>query len=224
MKLRIDMHVHTIYSKHWFWGHDSLNKPRELIKVAIKRGLNGLAITDHDSVKGSLVTKKVAKSFKGFKIITGSEIKTLDGELLGLGIKKDVPKLLGLDETIERIHDLGGIAIAPHPFGSYIFRQCLREKSVKVDGIEVFNATLLKYANSQALDLAKSFKKPMTAGSDAHGLRELGNGAIECSGDPLEAIMKKKVKIIAKKTTIRDILNLAARKYIRSIEWRILGK
>ena len=224
MKLRIDMHVHTIYSKHWFWGHDSLNKPRELIKVAIKKGLNGLAITDHDSVKGSLVAKKVARSFKGFKIITGSEIKTLDGEVLGLGIKKDVTKLLGLDETIERIHDLGGIAVAPHPFGSYIFRQCLREKSVKADGIEVFNATLLKYANSQALDLANSFKKPMTAGSDAHGLRELGNGAIECSGDPLEAIMKKRVRIIAKKTTIRDILNLAARKYIRSIEWRILGK
>jgi hypothetical protein len=83
---------------------------------------------------------------------------------------------------------------------------------------------LVKYANSQALGLAKSLKKPMTAGSDAHGLRELGNGAIECSGNPLEAIMKRKVKIIAKKTTIRDILNLAARKYIRSIEWRILGK
>ncbi len=220
----IDTHVHSIYSRHWFWGFDSLNKPRDLIKVAIKRGLNGLAITDHDNVKGSLIAKNVAKSFKDFKIITGSEIKTIDGEVLALGIKKDVPKLLTLEETIERIHHLGGIAVAPHPFGSYIFRQCLREKSVRADAIEVYNASLIKNANLKAVKLAKKFKKPRTAGSDAHGLREVGNGAIECQGDPIEAIIKNKVRIVAKKTTLRDLLNLVARKYIRTIEWRVLGE
>ena len=68
--MRIDTHVHTIYSKHWFWGFDSLNTPLEMIKFAIKKGLDGLAITDHNTVKGSMVGKKIAKSFKGFKIIT----------------------------------------------------------------------------------------------------------------------------------------------------------
>jgi len=222
--MRIDCHCHTIYSKHWFWGYDSLNRPRELIKVAIKKGLDGLAITDHNNVKGSLATKKVAKSFKGFKIITGSEIKTTEGEIIGLGIKKDVPRDLSIDETVEKIHDLGGIAVAPHPFGSYIFRQCVREKAVKADAIEVYNASLLRTANKSALKLAIKFKKPRTAGSDAHGLREVGNGAIEFSGDPIEAIMKKRVKIIAKKTTIRDLSSLVTRKFVRSLKWRVLRK
>ncbi|MFH1473266.1 MAG: PHP domain-containing protein [Candidatus Aenigmatarchaeota archaeon] len=222
--MRIDCHCHTIYSKHWFWGHDSLNKPRELIKVAIKKGLGGLAITDHNNVKGSLAVKKVARSFRGFKIITGSEIRTLEGEIIGLGIKKDVPEALSIEETIEKIHDLGGIAVAPHPFGGYIFRQCSRNKAVKADAIEVYNASLMKPANTKALKLANRFKKPKTAGSDAHGLREVGNGAIECSGDPIEAIMKKRVKILTKKTTIRDVSSLVTRKFIRSLEWRILRK
>lgn len=220
----IDTHVHTIYSNHWFWGYDSLNKPRELIKAAIKNGLDGLAVTDHNSVKGSLITKKVAKSFKGFKIITGTEIKTLSGDLVALGVKKDIPPLLSVDETVEKIHDLGGIAVASHPFGSYIFRQCLRQEAIKADAIEVYNASLLKHENTKASMLAKKYKKPITAGSDAHGLRMVGKGAIICSGDPIRAIMKKKVKLVIKKVTIRDVVNFVARKYIRSLEWRLLGK
>jgi predicted metal-dependent phosphoesterase TrpH len=222
--MKIDCHTHTFYSKHWFWGYDSLNRPRDLIKVAIKKGLDGLAVTDHNNVKGSLVAKKIARSFKGFKIITGSEIKTKEGEIIGLGIKKDVPERLSIEETVEKIHDLGGIAVAPHPFGSYIFRQCVREKAVKADAIEVYNASLLRTANKSALKLAEKFKKPQTAGSDAHGLREVGNGAIVCSGDPLEAIMKKKVKLITKKTTVIDLASLVTRKFVRSLKWRILRK
>ena len=177
-----------------------------------------MAITDHNNVKGSLAAKKIARSFKGFKIITGSEIKTVEGEVIGLGIKKDVPQGLSIDETVEKIHDLGGIAVAPHPFGSYIFRQCIREKAVKADAIEVYNASLLRSANRNALKLAKKFKKPQTAGSDAHGLREVGNGAIEFSGDPLEAIMKKRVKIITKKTTIIIFLSKAPmRPWLRTV-------
>ena len=104
--MKIDCHCHTIYSKHWFWGYDSLNKPRNLIKAAIKNGLDGIAVTDHNNVKGSLETKKVAKSFKGFKVITGSEINTLEGEVIGLGIKKDVPKALSIEEAVERLERL----------------------------------------------------------------------------------------------------------------------
>lgn len=220
--LRIDCHCHTIYSKHWFWGFDSLNKPRELIKTAIKKGLDGIAVTDHNNVKGSLITKKIAKSFKGFKVITGSEIKTTLGEIMALGIKKDVPEQLTIEETIEKVHDLGGIVVAPHPFGSYIFRQCLRERAVKADAIEVFNSSIVKNANLRASNLAKKFRKPKTAGSDAHGLREVGNAGIICSGDPLEAIMKKKVKIFGKKTSIIDFSNLVSKKLFRTLEWRVL--
>lgn len=220
----IDTHVHTIYSDHWLWGKDSLNRPRDLVKIAIKKGLNGLAVTDHDNVNGSLETKKIAKRFKNFKVITGLEVRTISGDMLALGVDENVPSSLSVEETVEKIHDLGGIAVAAHPYGSYIFRKCLEKEALKADAIEVYNASLLKYANSKAEILAKKYKKPITAGSDAHGLREVGNGTIEFSGDPIQAILKKKVRIVKEKTTALDIINMIARKYIGSIEWRITGK
>ena len=119
--MKIDCHCHTIYSKHWFWGYDALNTPLEMIKAAIKKGLDGLAITDHNTVKGSLVGKKVAKKYKNFILITGCEIRTKSCEVIALGIKENISPNLSLEETIEKIHDLGGIAVIPHPFGKYFF-------------------------------------------------------------------------------------------------------
>jgi hypothetical protein len=192
-----------------------------MIKAAIKKGLNGLAITDHNNVKGSLVSEKIAKKYKNFKIITGSEIKTKSGEVTGLGIKENIPMLLNLDETIEKIHDLGGIAVAPHPFGKYFFRKCVGENAVKADAIEVFNSTLTKIANKKALILAKKVKKHITAGSDAHSIKEVGNAGIICSNNPIEDIIKNKVKIFGKRTPLIDIAYLISRKFARSIEWRL---
>jgi predicted metal-dependent phosphoesterase TrpH len=192
-----------------------------MIKAAIKKGLSGLAITDHNNVKGSLVAEKVAKKYKNFKIITGAEIRTTSGEIIGLGIKKNIPILLNLDEAIEKIHDLGGIAVAPHPFGKYFFRKCIGENAIKADAIEIFNATLTKAANKKATNLAKKFKKHITAGSDAHSINEIGNAGIICGSNPLEDIIKNKVKIFGKKTPLIDIAYLISMKFARSVEWRL---
>ena len=219
--MKWDLHCHTIYSKHWFWGFDALNKPREIVKAAIKRGLDGLAITDHNTVKGSLIAKNIAKRYKNFSIITGSEIKTLCGDLIALGIKSDIPKKITLEETIEKIHDLGGIAIAPHPFGIYLFRRCLSEKAIKADAIEVFNASITNGANKKALDLAKRFRIPKTASSDAHWIKNVGNAGVICE-NPLEDIIKNRAKLFCNRTPYRDIAQLAIKKFKRSIKWRIL--
>jgi predicted metal-dependent phosphoesterase TrpH len=192
-----------------------------MIKVAIKRGLSGVAITDHDAVKGSLIVKKIAKSYKNFIVITGSEIKTKLGDFIALGIKEDVPRNLNLEETIEKIHDLGGIGIAPHPFGRYIFRKCVKNNAVKADAIEVFNSSLTNIQNKRALQLARNFRKPMTAGSDAHCTKEVGNAGIICNGNPIEDILKGKTEIFGKRTSLTDSAYLISRKFIRSIEWRI---
>ena len=222
--MKIDCHCHTIYSKHFLWGYDSLNKPRDLIKAAIKKGMDGIAVTDHDTVKGSLVTARVARSFKGFLVITGSEIKTKEGEIQGLGIKEDVPKGLSIEETVERIHDLGGISVAVHPFGSYLLRKGVEYSATKADAIEIFNAAnLFKRSNEKARLLAIRFKKPVTAGSDAHNIREVGNAGIVCTGNPLMAIMKKKVKVFGKKNTIADMAILTSKKFKRSVDWRLSG-
>ena len=222
--MKIDCHCHTIYSNHWFWGFDAIDTPLRMIKAAIKKDLDGLAITDHNTIKGGLVAKKVARKFKNFIIIVGSEIRTKEGEIIGLNIEKNIPMGLSIEETIEKIHDAGGIAVAPHPFGSYFFRQCAGENAAKADAIEVYNSTLAKKQNNRALKLAKKFKKPFTAGSDAHSAREVGNAGIIFNGDPINAILKKRIEIFGKHTSLIETARTVSKKYIRSLEWRISGK
>jgi len=75
--MKIDTHCHTTYSDC------GMGKPRDVLKVAMKR-LDGIAITDHNTVKGSLVCKKLARTMnKKFLVITGSEIRTIKGDILG---------------------------------------------------------------------------------------------------------------------------------------------
>jgi len=221
--MKIDCHCHTIYSRHAFWGSDALNTPLDMIKAALKKGLDGLAITDHNTVRGSLVAKKLAKRFK-FLIITGSEIKTKEGEIIALDIKENVPIELTIEETVEKIHELGGIATAPHPFGSFIFRRCAGRKGLMADAIEVYNSTLTKSQNKRAMDMAQLFKKSITAGSDAHSSRNVGNAGIIANGDPIEDILKNRVEIFGKHTSIIEIANITYRKFARSVEWRITGR
>jgi hypothetical protein len=194
-----------------------------MIKAAMKKGLDGLAVTDHNTVRGSLVAKKLAKRFK-FLIITGCEIKTKEGEIIALGIKENVPIGLTIEETVEKIHELGGIATAPHPFGSYIFRRCAGRKGLMADAIEVYNSTLTKGQNKKALDMAQLFKKSITAGSDAHSSRNVGNAGVIVNGDPIEDILKNRVEIFGKHTSILEIANITYRKFARSVEWRITGR
>lgn len=222
--MRMDCHCHTIYSKHYFWGSDALSTPQDMIKAAIKKGMDGLAVTDHNYVRGSLIAERAAKRFKDFLIITGCEVMTNEGEIIALGIRENVPTNLSIEETVEKIHDLGGIATAPHPFGSYIFRTCSGRKSVMADAIEVFNSTLTNGQNSKALNLAKAFKKPFVAGSDAHSSREVGNAGIIFEGDPIDDILKKKVKIFGRHTSLLEIAYRSTRKFTRSVEWRITGR
>ena len=221
--MKIDCHCHTIYSRHAFWGSDALNTPLDMIKAAMKRGLDGLAITDHNTVRGSLIAKKLARRFK-FLIVTGSEIKTKEGEIIALGIKENVPIGLTIEETVEKIHDLGGIVTAPHPFGSFIFRRCAGRKGLMADAIEVYNSTLTKSQNKKALDMAQLFKKSVTAGSDAHSSRNVGNAGIIVNGNPIEDILKNRVEIFGKHTSMLEIANITYRKFARSVEWRITGR
>ncbi|MBU3896811.1 MAG: PHP domain-containing protein [Nanoarchaeota archaeon] len=222
--MRFDLHTHTTYSLHHFWGRDALNTPAEMINAAIKRGLGGIAITDHQTVKGSLVGEEYVKTHKlDFKIITGMEIRTLSGDLLALGIRENIPDGLTLETTIEKIHALNGLAVAPHPYGEFGLRECLKEKAVKADAIEVFNAgSCRSFQNLKARKLAIKNHKPFTAGSDAHYYKNVGNAGVSCEGDPIEAIRKNKITIFGMYTPIKDVAIISIKKYGRSVKHRIL--
>jgi len=143
---------------------------------AVKRGLDGIAVTDHDTTRG---IRKALKLFrrKQLVVVPGMEISTLHGHVLALNVTTFIPSNLSLIETVERIHEAGGIAVAAHPlvFVKSHIRQPIASAS-KLDGVEVINASAFPFFLSTRLcrSLAEQLKLPQTAGSDAHSASEIG--------------------------------------------------
>ncbi len=129
MQIKADLHVHTTYSK------DSLITPKDLVYYAKKRGLNAVAVTDHNQLEGAY---KIAKE-TDFLIIPGMEVSSSDGHIVALNVQELIPRGFSAAETVERIHKAGGVAIACHPY--VYFKGCLRENVCNTfDAIEVINA------------------------------------------------------------------------------------
>ena len=165
MRLKIDLHVHTIYSP------DSLIRPEEVAYYANKRGLDGVAVTDHDRLDGALRMSKE----KGFLILPGTEITSSDGHILALNIQEPVPRGLTAEETVEEIHDAGGITIACHP--GAIFKGSLGNHATSMfDAVEVINSSAIpfRYSVKRGEQIASRLKRPRVAGSDAHYGPEIG--------------------------------------------------
>ncbi len=201
--LKWETHCHSVYSnrrKRWF---DALNTPREMIESAIRRGLDGMIITDHDTVKGGLAGKKIARGINGFHVIPGAEVSSMAGHILAIGIEENIPKGLSLEESVDRIHDFGGVAVASHPFSNRV-RPSLGEESLKTDGVEVFNAMNRVHDNSKALALARSHMQATTAGSDAHWAQAIGSAGIICD-DPLEDIVRGRATLFGSYTSMLDV-------------------
>ena len=165
MPIKIDLHVHTHYSR------DSLITPEELVIYAKKAGLDGVAVTDHDRLDGAL---KIARE-TDFFIVPGMEISSSNGHVVALNVQEVIPKGLDADETVDRIHRAGGIAVACHPVT--FFKGSLRKHvSSKFDAVEVINASSFpfNYSVKNAQKIASRLGIPRVAGSDAHYPPEIG--------------------------------------------------
>lgn len=172
--MRVDLHSHSYLSK------DSRSSLDAIIRAAPKAGLHALALTDHDEFAGCMELKRRAP----FLVIPGEEIKTAHGEIIGLFLREWIPPRLDPLETIDRIHDQGGIAYVPHPFdrvrGSRMAEGELDRIIGRVDILEVFNArNALPRFNRRALEYAQSKGILMGAGSDAHRVSEYGAAYVD---------------------------------------------
>jgi len=208
MKLQFDLHMHSNYSK------DSKMKIESILKKAKKRGLDGIAITDHEEFKGAIKAEKISKDII---IIKGEEIKTEIGDIIGLFLTEEI-KTREFDKVIKEIKKQKAIAVLPHPAMGHI----ITDKVIRgVDAIEVFNSRTGKSANQMALNLAKKYKKIPLGGSDAHTLFEIGYGqTIIESKDKSKKEIKK--ALLQGKTTVRGKRpNLSKRGIIKMLKfWR----
>lgn len=161
--IKLDLHVHSMYSD------DAIGSPKEIMKSIQQKGLQGFALTDHNTVNGALNAAKKLSS-ENFIIIPGIEISTKDGHLLGLNVKTTIPKKLPIKETVEHIYEAGGIPIVPHLYRnmSGIKKEKLLLIKQKIDAIEVYNGCSQPKTNIKTAQVAKKLKMGGTGGSDSH--------------------------------------------------------
>ena len=182
MQVKADLHVHTTYSS------DSVITPKQLVFYAKKRGLTAVAVTDHNTVEGAW---KIAKE-TDFLIIPGTEVSSLHGHIVGLNVDTLIPRGLSADETVDRIHEAGGIAIACHPY-AMLKGSVGKHVTGKFDAVEAINASAFPFsrATSRAHQLAERLKLPKVAGTDAHYGPVIGQAytVIEAEAN-VEAIVK----------------------------------
>jgi hypothetical protein len=169
----VDLHCHTARS------FDSLSDPLKVVRTAASRGLTHLAITDHDRIDGALDVRD--RGPEGLTVIVGEEVRTRDGDIVALWIEHPLPPGLSARETIERIHEQGGLAGVPHPFDRFRGSAArdgehrLDPIASLVDYVEVFNARVpYGGANARAAAFARDHALPGVAVSDAHTLMEIG--------------------------------------------------
>jgi len=170
-ELFADFHIHTHHSK------DCVMPVADILERAREVGLDVVAITDHDSAAGGLEAREIADRY-GVRVIVGEEIKTGEGEVIGLFLERTIPGGMTFTETIAAIKAQGGVVYVPHPFDrlhTIPSPQVLRANVADIDVLEVFNSRLaFPGFNELAARFAQRYRIPAAAGSDSHVLPGIG--------------------------------------------------
>ncbi len=178
--LRLDLHVHTIRS---YDGHTRVEDLPSLIR---DKGLDGLAITEHDNFD--------PPSFADVLILPGIEVTSRNGHVIGLGVRERIPPRLSADETIREIHRQDGVAVIPHPFDPVCECVKIARLTVKPDAVEVINADALSFhiSNWLAKRDAKKFNLPQVGGSDSHIPQSIGDAytLVQCEGRDADSLIQ----------------------------------
>ena len=196
--MKIDCHNHS------YWSYDGLHSPEQLIISALGKGLDGIALTDHDTAKGWPEAIAAAKKHNAF-LILGQEIKTEKGDVLGLFLSREI-KSRNFLEAIKEIKEQKGIVVAAHPFHFPEQFQGDIKKYIKFfDGIEIFNSRgPISFFDQKARKFAEESNLAFFGGSDAHSKQMSGNAYTEAEAVTLDefkkAILAKKTKAFGKKS------------------------
>jgi hypothetical protein len=219
--MKLDLHLHTSFS------FDGLSSPKEIVEAAVSKGLDAICITDHNETKGA----EEAISFSQGKILIllGIEIKSKEGDILGINIKEKIEDGLPAKKTIERIISLGGLPIIAHPFDFFLsfkgiekFANFFQEREV---GIEIFNASIFfNSLNDLAKKFAQDFNLPFIVASDAHSAEFVGKAYLEIPGENLSSeevlteIKKRNCKIHLEKVSFLEKLIELLRRNLAKIK------
>ena len=211
---------------------DGLASPEAILDAAERAGMNVIALTDHDDIRASFLIRDIAaKRASPVEVVTGIEITTRSGHLLALWIEDEIPMFGALSATVTRIHELGGVAIVPHPLSYLTFSigegplRALQSGAADchVDGIELHNPSWAgrvrreraAWLNEHVLHVAA------TGSSDAHHAQLVGTAWTNFAGTSAAelrvAIAERTTRPDGRHWTVREHLNGVARQQWRSM-------
>jgi predicted metal-dependent phosphoesterase TrpH len=188
----IDLHVHTKYSG------DAKITPKELVnQLHAHPFIKGVAITDHDTIRGYKEVGKLAKAYADILIIPGIEASVENGHLIILGIEEFPTDLSSIGNVIDFTKERDGIVVIPHPYREHGIGDI--SENIEADAIEILNPHATQEENKKAENLARKINLPCVAGSDAHSLQEMWRAYTKIDAkqevdDILKAIKKGKVR------------------------------
>jgi predicted metal-dependent phosphoesterase TrpH len=191
---------------------DGLASPEAILDAAERAGLDVIALTDHDDIRGAFLLRDIAARRSSLvEIVPGVEVTTRSGHLLALWIEDEIQMFAALADTVSRIHRAGGVAIVPHPLsyltfsvgeGALLALAASTDPQVHIDGIETRNpsyAGRVRAARSVWLN-DKVLHVAATGSSDAHHANLVGTTWTEFDGTDGDALRRA----IADRTTRPD--------------------
>ncbi|MFH1335604.1 MAG: PHP domain-containing protein [Candidatus Zixiibacteriota bacterium] len=214
--LKFDFHIHSFYS------FDSVLTPAKIVEISCRKGLDGIVVADHNTIRGGLETKDINRS--PLVVIVGSEIKTEWGDVVCLFLEKEITTRRFLAVVVE-VRKPEGIMILAHPFWKHTLTE---ELLGGVDLIETFNSRISPALNRKAEELALSRGIPQVAGSDAHLPWEIGRGItcldvsalpedlkpmilkekrnlVKVQSNPFDVVITQGIKLLRKKGLLKQI-------------------
>lgn len=211
---------------------DGLAPPEAILDAAERAGLDVIALTDHDDIRGSFVLRDLAaRRNSAVQVVSGVEVTTRSGHLLALWVEDEIPMFAGLAATVAQIHEMGGLAIVPHPLSYLTFSigegalRALHASGTEchVDGIELRNPSYAgrvrwqraAWLNTRVLGVAE------TGSSDAHHAHLVGTAWTVFPGSHAEelrhAILERATAPEGRHWTLREHLDGVARQQWRSM-------
>ncbi len=213
--LVFEPHCHSYVS-------DGVSSPEGLVRRARLRGVDVLAVTDHDTFRGSLLASRVSQLYDVI-VVFGAEVSTVWGDVLVF-----CPEPLGepLPRDVFVLRDEASrnncVLVAAHPFHVPIMPSVgvmlLRFPSV-FDAVEVWNAKGLPVFNIPAIMAARRFGKPGVSGSDCHVPSALGVAPtlVEPVGGGVDGV----VEAIVKGRVVPTVGFMGFRAVLEDLAWSI---
>jgi hypothetical protein len=181
-----DLHIHTRHG-------DGLDSPAAIFEhVERNTDLDVIAITEHDSLEVALRARELwARSRYHFDFVPGVEVTTLEGHVVALYLEEPVPSLQRVEETLEAIHQQGGVCFVPHPMSwltrsigaATLSRLGGRNDGARFDGIELASLSpTARFYQPKASRFNRHLGLPAVGASDAHFLQAIGSAYTRFAG------------------------------------------